>query len=291
MTRRTGLFFGAVVLAAALGSMWRFAVGTSSDLGVVILEVQGAVTLGADGAAQGVPAAAPVPGSAVPVGSRIRTGEDGRAVLGIGGQSRVTVAPRSDLVIQGVAKDGVDLRLEGGRLQATVFPEDGALRVAAREQRLLALSADFEVGVVGDLVQVRTDRGEVSVSGADVEHLAAGTEASFVDRRGTIGPVPTELLLDVPWPSGAPTRDATARVIGVTAPGARLRIRGRFPGEVAVVAGADGRFEATVPLVEGPNDVEVLAFDALGRERRVDGVVANRDTTGPAFNGGAVYVR
>lgn len=287
MTRRSTLFFGVVALVAAAGSLWRYGAVGAYDVDILLVGVEGDVSVGAD-PSSATPARV---GSYVLPGERLRTGEDGRAVLQIGARSQVSVVPRSDLVVQGVGEDGVDLRLEGGRVIATVFPEDGGVRIGAGDQRLLALSADFEVGVADGVVQVRTDRGELTVSGADVDRLVAGTEATFVDHKGTVGPVPTELLLDVPWPAAAPTRAATALVSGLTVPGARLRIRGRFPGQVDVVAGTDGRFAVEVPLVEGANDVEVVAFDALGRERRVEGVVANRDTTGPAFNGGAVYVR
>ncbi len=286
MNRRGALVLLTSGLLVVGGAVWRYASVGSSDVEVVVLQVAGGVTL--DGT-KGQHAARV--GTVLAAGDRVQTGDDGKAVLQIGNKSQVQISPRSDVVVRGVDAEGVQLTLAKGRMHATVHPEDGGLRVAAGKQELLALSADFDVGVAEGLVQVRTDRGSVAISGADLDAVTQGTEANFVGRHGTVGPVPTELLLDVPWPERSPTRDGTATVEGRTIAGATVRITGRFPGEVVAVADARGQFSAVVPLVEGSNGVVVVATDALGRERKVDGVVANRDTTGPAFHGGAVYER
>ncbi len=279
---RRGFALGGVGLA--IGAVWWTWGRRSRAVEVVVLERFGDVRVGrADGETSAKA------GDVLYVTDRVRTGDGGRAILAVGGRSRIAVAPSSDLVVAGVGADGVRVTLEGGRIEATIFPEDGPVRVGAREQEFVATRADFAIGVDGSTVMARTTSGSLEVLGADIAALSEGTEATFTDRASRVGPVPEELLLDVPWPDGTPTRAATTRLQGTTTPGCRLKIRGPFPGELTARAGADGSFDVEVPLVEGANRVTIVAVDALGRERIVEGVVGQRDTTGPAFSGGAVY--
>ena len=72
--------------------------------------------------------------------------------------------------------------------------------------------------------------------------------------------------------------------------GARVRLRWDG-GEVRVNADETGRFQASIPLDEGENQLSVEAEDALGHRAEDEGALQVRDTTGPAFRGGVEYER
>ena len=101
-----------------------------------------------------------------------------------------------------------------------------------------------------------------------------------------MGPIPDELLLSVDWPDARRTSADTTRVRGRTEPGARVRIQGTEL--IDVMAGQDGRFEATVPLKEGNNALVVEAVGVLGGSVAVEEVVV-RDVQGPRLRANVGY--
>jgi len=64
----------------------------------------------------------------------------------------------------------------------------------------------------------------------------------------------------VAWPEDKVTRTARVKLVGEADPGATVSVNGT-PAQV----GADGRFEAEVPLAQGANRVSVTSMDRFGR--------------------------
>ncbi len=288
--RRNGAILLAVVVVFAMAVAIGRYVSAENGVGEVVLSsVRGDVTLdgpGRDGEAR--------VGTRMALDDHITTTEDGRAVLALDGGTRVRIGPESSVVVTSVDEQGVGLELEGGALRATVRPESGAVNVTGAGITVQATDADFGLGVrdgdgaADDVALLETTRGEVALMGTDQPRLPEGSRAVIRNRSAEIGPIPDELLLEVAWPEASRTRDERSRVTGTTTPGARVTLAGPF-GRRVVVADAEGRFEAEVPLEEGSNELVVSATDLLGQEADVRGVLQTRDTQGPTFRGGVEY--
>lgn len=286
MRRSVAIALALVVVVAMCIAIWRYVRNTREGNRLVLAEIRGQVALegpGRDGTAAS--------GTELKANDLVRTAAGARAVLELDGGSRVRIGPSSSVVIDAVDATGVSLDLEGGALKATVRPESGPLSVNGAGLTVQATDADFDLGIDPtdtDLMVVETTRGEVAVMGADVARIAAGSRAVISERRAAVGPIPEDLLLSVAWPEASRTRSEKTVVSGQTAPGARVQLSGGF-GQLVLHADAQGNFEAVVPLLEGKNELVVVAFDLLGEKADVRGVLQTRDTRGPAFRGGVEY--
>ncbi|MFT4622438.1 MAG: hypothetical protein ACI8PZ_001094 [Myxococcota bacterium] len=284
MRRFAGVLVALVVLVAAAIAIGNYLASGESALELVLERADGAVTVQRHG--EQVQAAV---GLRLDANDRLSTAAGGGAVLALGSETKIRVGPTSSMQITSVDEDGVRVELEGGRIEATVRPESGSVRVGNRDREVVATNADFRMAVDGGIVQVETTRGEVLLSGTDETVVAAGEQATIVDRHAALGPVPEDLLLEVAWPEAERTRASVSVVEGTTAPGAEVTIRGAFD-PVVVRADGDGRFQAEVRLGEGDNRVDVVAVDPLGRESEVmAGSLQVRDTRGPRWKGGVSY--
>jgi hypothetical protein len=282
--RFAGVLVALVVLVAAAIAIGNYLASGESALELVLERADGAVTVQRHG--EQVQAAV---GLRLDANDRLSTAAGGGAVLALGSETKIRVGPTSSMQITSVDEDGVRVELEGGRIEATVRPESGSVRVGNRDREVVATNADFRMAVDGGIVQVETTRGEVLLSGTDETVVAAGEQATIVDRHAALGPVPEDLLLEVAWPEAERTRASVSVVEGTTAPGAEVTIRGAFD-PVVVRADGDGRFQAEVRLGEGDNRVDVVAVDPLGRESEVmAGSLQVRDTRGPRWKGGVSY--
>lgn len=285
MRRLVGLVLGLVVLIAAIGTVWMYTREISREADLVIVQVDGEVKLYSPGRS----GAGATVGRALAARDRLATGEDARAVLALGAETRIRLGPTSTIQVQAIDDQGVRLELEGGALQATVRPDAGAVRIGSRGREVVATNADFSVGVRDDVLQVGATRGSVSLAGVDGTRIEAGSQATIVDRHAEIGPVPEAVLLDVEWPQAARTRDTLTKLRGTTAPGAVVRLQGPIGEEVVVRADHRGVFVAELPLAEGDNAVRIEALDVFGNRAAVDGALQTRDTLGPGFRGGVQY--
>ena len=274
---------GAVVVVAMVIGVWRYVAGDRNETELRILEVHGAVTLD-----DGVDPRLASSGEALQADDHLATAEASRVVLGLNGGTRIRIKPSSSVRVKSVDLDGVDLELEDGALTATVRPESGAVRVGNGDREVVAVRGEFAMGVSGDVLQVDAREGDLVLSGVDITRVEEGQQATVVDRHAEIADVPAELLLDVTWPRAERTRSETSRVEGHTVPGARVVARGRF-GTRTTRAGRDGRFALDVPLEEGDNDVQLTAFDPVGRSAEVKGQLQTRDTRAPILRGGVEY--
>ncbi len=284
MKRPWLLLLAAVVVVAMAITLWRYTAADRGQVELVVVELRGAVTVTADG---DVPRLASE-GQAVAVHDAIETPEGGRAVLALNGNTRIALGSSSRVRVEKVGGEGVRLELEDGALEATVRPESGAVRVANRGRAVVATQGSFAVGVSGEVFQVDAREGDVVLSGVDVTRLEEGQQATVIDRHAEIAPVPTQLLLDVAWPTLGRTREEEGLLEGTTVPGARIVVQGDF-GERSTVADSTGAFSISVPLKEGDNEVVVRSIDPLGRASELAGALGRRDTTGPRFQGGVEY--
>ncbi len=221
-------------------------------------------------------------GDRLATGDRIVSQGSGSAVLGLGDDARITVGPESSVEVLGVTEEGVQLELEGGRVEATVRPGSGRVGVVADGRELSATDADF-TAVRGDdgTLAVSTARGEVAVGGLDgVSSLAAGEEL-IAPRDGSPlrAPASEALLLTLREATPPRTREPEAKIEGTTSPGATVTVTG---GErpVTTRAASDGSFRVAVPLGEGENHLQIRAESLLGKSAVVAATQV-RDTTAP----------
>ncbi|MCB9685904.1 MAG: FecR domain-containing protein [Alphaproteobacteria bacterium] len=278
-----------VVLVVMAGAVWRYLRAEAPIPQLSISEVHGEVTVAHPSGEGAAPPEVARAGTVLGPDDRLSTAATARAELTLGPETHIRIGPTSSLQVLSVDATGVSLELENGALEATVRPESGAVRVGNRGRAVLSANGSFQVGVRDDVMQVAATSGDVALSGMDQSRLAAGQQVVVIDRHAQVGEVPEELLLAVEWPVEARTRAESGQVVGTTTPGSRVVLRGSF-GERTVIADHDGRFEATVALAEGENEVSVESTDVLGHRNEVSGVLV-RDTRGPAFSGGVHYDR
>jgi hypothetical protein len=225
-----------------------------------------------------------VEGSVLREGDRIRSGDGGTAVLGLGEDTRISVDSTTTLEVLGVTADGVQIELEGGRVRATVRPGSGSVGVTADGKRVSATDADFDVARDGNgNFAVSSTRGELSIEGVGgVDNLAAGVELVVPNGGAPVrAPASDALLLHVALPPRPRTRETRVEITGETQPGSRVEVTGGA-GAVTTSADPSGRFVVSVPLAEGKNALVVRAKNALGREATVVTAEIERDTTAPS---------
>jgi hypothetical protein len=75
----------------------------------------------------------------------------------------------------------------------------------------------------------------------------------------------TETLQILSPKEGDVVKSAQLEVVGVTAPDSVVTVN-----DDIIVVGADGRFQSTVQLAEGPNVIEILASDLEGNEASLE---------------------
>jgi hypothetical protein len=133
-----------------------------------------------------------------------------------------------------------------------------------------------------------SERGDLSLSGfGDRKELVRGDVLRAVPGKAPVaGPAPEALLLDVNWPENATTRNAEVYVEGQTDPYATVTV-GEGESRIQLRADINGRFQASVPLQEGDNGLELKVRDVLGREV-VQRRKVSRDSTAPVVQGAEV---
>ena len=207
--------------------------------------------------------------SAAAVGERLAADDAvraraGSATVAIGAGAQVTLEPSSEVSLGAFSGDRARLRLQRGRLRASVrgdltleVESAGSSALAAAERGAFAIFNDGHghVAVATRAGEVRlTSRGGAVTLGAG-ERASVGADAAPARRE-----VPESVYLKVSWPEEKTTRRTEVRVAGEAAPSARVEVN----GELVAVA-ADGSFEARVELADGDNRLEVRATDLHDR--------------------------
>ena len=276
------LLIALVVALAAAG--YRILFGSGPGFELVVVSASNAT---AEVAGQSVGEIGP--GTLLPVDSRVQTGEGGSARLQYGDNAELLLADSSSIQVVSADPTGLRVELEAGTVSARVRQGAAPLNITNRGRSVGATDADFTV-MVGHSgpMSVASQRGKVSLTGMGEWAILEPNSSVHTDRenRTTVLPISESLLFDVEWPEKTKTRDSTVEVAGTTDPYATVTL-GSGPGAVRVRADRDGRFRATVPLVEGNNDIELQVRDVSGRKATQRQAV-NRDTTAPTIEAAEV---
>ena len=222
-----------------------------------------------------------VEGEALPASSQVRTGDDGRAVLGGGDRYDVQLEAGTEVSVEELTSSISRLLLERGMATADVHGERHLFEVTARGSDAVARTGTGRFTLSNDgqgTVAVAAARGEVELQGGGkLVVVRAGQQSLILRGQGPTdpAPIPESLLLKVQWPKA---REVTRRrlvIAGKAEPGSAVEVGGR-----ALQVGADGTFRNEVDLREGLNRVKV-------RARGVGGVIEESthevrvDTTPP----------
>jgi hypothetical protein len=212
------------------------------------------------------------PGSRLDRDDVIRTAASGAATVSMGEDIEVQLQASSEVSLQELTATASRVRLERGRLGASVTSDKVVLRVESSASSAVAEARRGRFAVFTDgkgLVAVTATAGEVKLrsSGGDAL-LGAGERALVVkDAAPQREAVPASVFLKVQWPEAT----TSARVVllrGRADVGAAVAVNGQ-PAEV----GPDGAFAVSVPVAKGRNDLEVVAVDLGGRAGTARGVV------------------
>jgi hypothetical protein len=202
----------------------------------------------------------------------IRTAAGATATVSMGEDIEVRLQGSSEVSLRELTATASRVRLERGRLGASVASDKVVLKVESSASSAVAEARRGRFAVFTDgkgLVAVTATAGEVKLrsSGGDAV-LGAGERALVVkDEAPRREAVPASVFLKVKWPEAAPNAKQVV-VRGRADVGAAVAINGQ-PAEVA----PDGTFTATVAVARGRNDLEVVAVDLGGRSASARGAV------------------
>ena len=211
----------------------------------------------------------------------VRTGAEGRAVMGSSAAYEVQLDPGTHISVEALTHSISRLLLERGMATANVREQRHVFEVAAAGSDAVARSDDGSFTVSNDgtgTVAVASHRGEVELSGAGrLVVVRAGQQSLVLAGKAPTepAPIPESLLLKVQWPQQGTLRRRRLVVAGESDPGTRIEIDGE-----PITVGADGRFASEIELREGRNPLRVRARGVGGQERELEHEV-QVDTTAP----------
>lgn len=263
----------AFLLIAALGWVgYSHVFSDASGVPVVLYEVQGRVEVESGGARSMAQL-----GGEIGPSDRIFAGDDGRAVLGLGGENRLTLEANTSVQITSVDTTGVRLSLENGRVRATVRSGGPGVAIQAGTRQITATDADFDITRGEDGVGVSTSRGAIDVDGVP---LGDGQRAILPPQGDPLQlPASDSLLLQMSWPGATRTASPSVLVTGQTEPLARVRVQ-TSSARADTQSDKLGNFEVAIALGEGANVVVVEATNMFGQTSEARWTVA-RDSTPP----------
>jgi len=258
---------------AALGWVgYAYVFSDASGVQVVLYDVQGRVEVESGGARSTAEV-----GNAIGASDRIFAGEDGRAVLALGGENRLTLERNTSVQVTSVDTTGVRLSLEDGRVRATVRSGGPKLGIQAGGREISATDADFNVNQGVDGVGVTTERGSVSVDGVAI---ANGQRAVLPPTGDPLQmPASESLLLQMSWPGATRTASPAVLLAGRTEPMSKVRVH-TPTSHAETQSDKLGNFQVSIALGEGENEVVVEATNVFGQASEARWKVA-RDSTPP----------
>jgi hypothetical protein len=204
------------------------------------------------------------PGAHLPAQARIRTGDEGAAELRAADGSTVRLQPATEARVAELRRELKRLYLGAGMLEADVRDDPA---------RVFEVELDDGNGVArtrgASFAATANGRGGAAVAARHGEVVLSSRGKEVVIRSGQFArlrpgeapeapqPIPASLFLKVAWPSSARTH--AARVEGATAPGARVRIEGKY-----VPVDAEGRYGTDFELADGVHQLRIHAVDVGG---------------------------
>jgi hypothetical protein len=212
------------------------------------------------------------PGERLEKDDAIRTAVGATATVSVGDDVEFQVQASSEVTLRELTATASKVRLERGRVGASVTGGKVVLRVESAHSSAVAEARRGKFAVFTDgkgLVAVAATAGEVrlSSSGGDAL-LAAGEQGRVVgDEAPKREPVPASVYLKVRWPEPAPG-DKVLVVRGAADVGAVVAVNG-----APATVGSDGTFAASVPAAHGRTRLSVTAVDLGGRSASASATV------------------
>jgi hypothetical protein len=204
------------------------------------------------------------PGSRLDKDDVIRTGPGASATVVMGEDIEIQLLAGSQVTLRELTATAARVRLENGRLGASVASQRTVLRIESASSSAVAEARRGRLAVFTDgrgLVAVTATAGEVKLtsSGGDTV-IGAGERALVVrDAAPERSKVPASVFLKIKWPE-ATTAEYAVVVRGKAEVGSVVTVN----GATAVVL-PDGTFSARVPVTKGENPLQVMATDLAGR--------------------------
>jgi hypothetical protein len=211
---------------------------------------------------------------------------NGQVDLSIGPGVDVSVGPASQFRLHELSSRLSKVRLEGGRVTASVDGKSGPellVQVTGSDAEARTNDGDFAMlRSGGGQLTLASTRGRVRLSAAGKEVVVnTGEQSEVVPGRSPLSPgaIPGAVFLELSRGQQRKLRQRFTVVEGETARGAVVSING------VESATEQGHFSLRVPLQEGKNDLDIIARDALGRQsrRRVQGI--DVDSSPPVLRG------
>jgi len=211
-------------------------------------------------------------GEDIALDERVRTGDDGTAVLNVGGQSTITLQPKTEASVAKLTETVSQLRLQKGRVRAVT--EEG------RSVEVLTGSSDVRVdstgasdfvamadGLGGLVVASREGKVRLTALGASVD-VAPGQQSSASRESAPTqpSPIPSTLFLKL-LPVAAEAKSADTTITVKTQRGSRVRVNGV---DVGIATGET--MDVPVHLEPGENRILIEVEDLTGR-------IANQEIT------------
>jgi len=210
----------------------------------------------------------------------VRTAAGAGATLQLSAGTEVELREKVEIGLDRLPS-GATVDLRHGKVFARVSGGDG-LEINAHDTHT-ANEGPAHFVVMSD------DSGRVSVAalagrarftaGGKTLSVPAGSESSSRAGSPPSDPerIPEDVLLDVVWPTDEQRHTVDrAAVQGRASPSSTVTINGS-----TALVGADGRFNAVVPLRVGKNTLDVAAEDMTGRTRRASSTVVRRGAPPP----------
>jgi hypothetical protein len=202
----------------------------------------------------------------------VRTRPGGRVVLRRG-SVELELQGNMDLRLDDLEKETARVGLlRGGKVSANVAGPGEQVEITARHTKTANVgAARFVVSMSSSgKVNVAASEGAArfSAQGKEVVVQSGSVSTALPDQAPSDPePMPQEILLSVVWPEDD-RLDSEARIKGKAQVSSRVAING-----VDTEVGADGTFQAKVPLKIGKNRVQVETEDITGRSKSLDRMV------------------
>jgi Glucodextranase, domain B/FecR protein len=210
----------------------------------------------------------------------VRTVPGAHAVLRLSAGGEIELREKVEIRLDRLSAAGSSVDLRHGKVVARVGDVRDTLAITAAETRT-STEGPAHVVVQADehgKVSVASLKGTAKFAAAGkTVTLPEGTETHSEPGAAPEDPekIPEEVLLQVVWPEGERHAD-TAAIEGHVRPASLVTING---AETPV--GADGRFQARLPLRDGANHIAVETEDLSGRHRTASQTLVRRPTRPP----------
>ena len=144
----TNRFLGPLIMLAVIAGLAVFRSGlplAGGAAALTVLEVDGEVTRSRLETRNALEV-----GMSLEDNDLVTTGDAGRAVLGLGAETRIRLGKGSDLQVVQLDDQGLQIELKQGSVTATVRPSSQFVRVTSRGREVQATDAEFAVDVDGE---------------------------------------------------------------------------------------------------------------------------------------------